>query len=293
MRDDPKLTHGATSDQSPASAQPTSAPQDTNTTARGVALIGADLNLVAVDAVVGIWINRAVPSPAVGAATLDGLLAAANLPENVRRTLDGGEPVSFVARLRGANDANAHVQVSLRRLVGDGAALVLATIELAQAPGAMSIDALTQLPDRRELPRRIADWRRTSSDAPLRFAVLFLDLDDFKAVNDQFGHAVGDAVLRELAVRWLHCIREGDLVCRFGGDEFVLLIRNVAKPRDVAPVIARLRQATVAPVTVDGVAHAVHATIGSAVATVAGESLDDLIAAADRDMYAHKPRVLR
>jgi diguanylate cyclase (GGDEF)-like protein len=82
-------------------------------------------------------------------------------------------------------------------------------------------------------------------------------------------------------------------VSRYGGDEFVLLIQNAMTPRDVTPLIARLQAATSEPVVIDGVEHRVHATIGAAAATDPAASIDELIAAADRDMYARKPRVLR
>jgi diguanylate cyclase (GGDEF)-like protein len=170
---------------------------------------------------------------------------------------------------------------------------VLAAIDPAPSRGEIARDALTQLPDRREIARRVAEWRRAAGGAPPRFAVLFLDLDHFKAVNDRFGHAVGDAVLRELAARWLRCVRDGDLVTRYGGDEFVLLIRDAASLQDVAAVLARLQDATSVPVVIDGVEHSVDATIGATVATDDTSSIDELIAAADRDMYAHKRRVLR
>jgi diguanylate cyclase (GGDEF)-like protein len=293
MNDPLVCTHSAPPSHPCASTQTTGALQDTNTPHDGVVLVDADLRITAADGVVRFWISRASPDAGHGGATLDSLISATNLLESARRTLDEGGPVSFLARLRGADDANAHVQVSFRQLAGAGKPLLLATIEPAPTPDAASFDALTRLPDRRELHRRVVLWRRASPEEPPQFAVLFLDLDDFKAVNDQRGHAVGDAVLRELAARWVRCVREGDLVCRYGGDEFVFLIRNVTTPRDVAPVIARLREATVAPTVVDGVEHKVQATIGAAIATSAGETLDELIAAADRDMYAHKPRVLR
>jgi diguanylate cyclase (GGDEF)-like protein len=201
--------------------------------------------------------------------------------------------VHFVAPLRGSEDANAQAQVTLRTLEGAKTRLVLAAIDFAPPQGVIAIDALTQLPDRREIARRVAEWQRLAGDASPRFAVLFLDLDDFKAVNDRFGHAVGDAVLRELAGRWRRCVRDGDLVCRFGGDEFVVLIRDARTSQDAAPLVSRLRAATTASVVIDGIEHRVDLTIGVAVATSETSSIDDLIAAADRDMYAHKRRVLR
>jgi diguanylate cyclase (GGDEF)-like protein len=292
MNDEAARPHKA-ANFSVASTQLTSALRHTIAAGEGVALINDELRVLAADAAVKNWLERAGHGSAADAAMLDALLVTANLPEMVHRALDAAQSVSFVALLKGADDADAQVLVTLRPLEGAGQRLALATIDPAPPQSTIAYDALTQLPDRREIARRVAEWRRASPDAPPRFAVLFLDLDDFKAVNDRFGHSAGDAVLQELAARWVRCVREGDLVSRYGGDEFIFLIRDVATPRDVAPVIERLQSATTAPVKVDGVEHTVHATIGAAVATADAPSIDELISAADRDMYAHKPRVLR
>jgi diguanylate cyclase (GGDEF)-like protein len=119
-------------------------------------------------------------------------------------------------------------------------------------------------------------------------AVLFLDLDDFKQVNDAHGHAAGDVALAELAERWRNAVRDGDLVTRYGGDEFVILLKNVANRDAVETIVERLRAATMAPIAVAGRAVIISATVGIALSDASQGPIDHLIVAADQDMYARK-----
>ena len=99
-------------------------------------------------------------------------------------------------------------------------------------------DALTGLPNRTQFLQRLdAACRR--HDRPEQFALLFLDLDDFKAVNDTHGHAMGDAVLRETAAALSGRLRAGDLIARLGGDEFVVLLESLRHGSTDMPAIAQ------------------------------------------------------
>jgi len=187
------------------------------------------------------------------------------------------------------------IRIAFTRLDGPQGPLVLATFHWAEAAGPVTIDPLTGLPDRRAIGNWVRQWRATRhpTDAdPARIAVLFLDLDNFKLVNDLHGHAAGDSALTDLAARWARCIREGDLIARYGGDEFVILLRDVASEADARPVIGRLLAATHEALHFVEVSLQLTATIGVAIAHGFDWQIDDLIAEADEDMYAQR-RALR
>ena len=141
-----------------------------------------------------------------------------------------------------------------------------------------SHDPLTGLANRALLHERIA-----AADGEV--ALLYLDLDGFKPVNDRLGHAAGDEVLRLVARRLEGCVRAGDTVARLGGDEFALLVSDGAEE-----VAERVRVAFDDPFTVDGHRLPVGASVG--VATGAADA-DALLAAADRAMYAVKRHARR
>ncbi|HEX3606426.1 MAG TPA: GGDEF domain-containing protein [Candidatus Dormibacteraeota bacterium] len=147
-------------------------------------------------------------------------------------------------------------------------------------------DLLTGLPNRRAFERRLrSELGRRSGDHNL--ALLILDVDGFKAVNDRFGHAAGDVVLREVGARLRAGVRGGDLVARWGGDEFMVLCREVRE--DAAAAIAcKLGRLIEIPVALDRGEVRVSASIGWAVA-VPGHASADLLAAADAAMYRAKP----
>ena len=182
------------------------------------------------------------------------------------------------------------IDVEIRRLDGPTGPLAVATFRQSAAEAPPSRDPLTGLPDRRAIGPWIAGLQRNGSGPTLPFALLFLDLNDFKQVNDAHGHAVGDAVLAELADRWSSTVRDGDLVTRYGGDEFVILLRNVADSDAAESIVERLRIATLAPIAIGGTVITLSATIGVALSDGDDASMEHLIAAADEDMYARKRR---
>lgn len=149
-------------------------------------------------------------------------------------------------------------------------------------------DALTGLANRGllqdRLQRVIARVRRN----PGRFALLYLDLDKFKAVNDLYGHTMGDKLLTEVARRLQRCIRESDTVSRIGGDEFVLLLTNIIKPIDASNVAAKIRQVLNRPFKLGDHSLTISPSIGIAVFPEHGESAEALLHFADEAMYRSK-----
>jgi diguanylate cyclase (GGDEF)-like protein len=183
-----------------------------------------------------------------------------------------------------AGKPSASFRVHLRRLAGPTEPLILVRVEVAQPTA--TTDPVTGLPDRRALAQRVAHWQSSGPHSP--YALLFADLDDFKQVNDQHGHAVGDRVLAEVADRLVGCVREHDLVVRYGGDEFVFLLKDVNSHAEAELVADRIRTAVSRPIADQNLVIRLGITIGAALAQDNAYSIEQLIETADRAMYARK-----
>jgi diguanylate cyclase (GGDEF)-like protein len=151
-------------------------------------------------------------------------------------------------------------------------------------------DALTGLPNRAQFLERVArSVKCGQKNEEFHFAILFVDLDGFKPINDRLGHKAGDAVLRQTSKLFQGCLRKGDLVARYGGDEFTFLINNVKGPSDAIHVAERILAKVEAPINV-GEPVKVGASIGIALSTNIHERAEDLIRDADGAMYKAKGR---
>ena len=150
-------------------------------------------------------------------------------------------------------------------------------------------DALTGLPNRTLFMRRLTDATlRARRGQDGLFAVLFLDVDGFKLVNDSMGHHVGDDMLVSIARRLEGCVRGGDIVARLGGDEFAILLERIIDVRDAAMVAERVQEALQAPLSVGGYEHATSASIGVALSSGTSEQPEYVLRSADIAMYRAK-----
>jgi len=151
-----------------------------------------------------------------------------------------------------------------------------------------SHDSLTGLPNRAALTERIAQAIERSRRAGETVAVLLLDLDEFKHINDILGHEVGDTVLRQVAQRLLACVRAEDTVARLGGDEFVVVISEPAGPDSAHEIGSRILETLAQPAEVEGREVLISASIGVSVCPRDGSDAVVLISHADAAMYQAK-----
>ncbi|WP_049621488.1 putative bifunctional diguanylate cyclase/phosphodiesterase [Frateuria defendens] len=151
------------------------------------------------------------------------------------------------------------------------------------------IDALTGLPNRLLFNDRLDTILREARRTGESFALLFVDLDRFKQINDSYGHAAGDQVLREVTRRLTGSIRASDTVARYAGDEFIVVLRHVVKSEDVLRVAEKIVQVMEAPLTLDGTPPLqVTTSIGISFYPDDAADADTLLKHADQAMYAAK-----
>jgi len=149
-------------------------------------------------------------------------------------------------------------------------------------------DALTGLPNRNLLADRITQSLANAHRYDMPVAVLFIDLDNFKFVNDSLGHALGDRMLIIQADRLHKSIRSGDTVARYGGDEFVVVVSNLEKIEDAALVAQHIQELVSRPFTIDGHEFGITCSIGISLYPKDGHDVDSLLKNADAAMYRAK-----
>jgi diguanylate cyclase (GGDEF)-like protein len=227
---------------------------------------------------------RLVPSGGTGAATLATAFTSGRWAVETPAAVPPSPPLGIGMR--------SGLIVAGQIVVGT-ALVVAAIVAIARDHRGLrrqaTTDALTGLPNRAAFERTAAallarvDRERTGA------CLLLVDLDRFKAVNDTLGHAGGDRVLIEAAGRLRRAVRDTDLVGRWGGDEFVVLLAGISDPLMVPDRVAAITAGLAGIPTVDG--GELTAAVGAAVAPLHGTDLLSLLEAADRAMYAAKPAV--
>ena len=149
-------------------------------------------------------------------------------------------------------------------------------------------DFLTGLPNRVLLTERLSQAIGMANRHHKRGALLFLDLDNFKRINDTLGHAIGDQLLKLVADRLNACVRATDTVCRQGGDEFVILLAEIEQPQDAAHIAEKLRVELATPHPIGGHELHVSMSIGISVFPDDGSDVDTVMQNADTAMFHAK-----
>jgi diguanylate cyclase len=168
--------------------------------------------------------------------------------------------------------------------------LVLLEAAAATARQFAHHDELTGLPNRRLLLDRFNQAVARGARRHGQVAMLLLDLDRFKGVNDTLGHSAGDRLLQQVAARIAACVRTSDTACRFGGDEFVVLLPELEDEQSAIAVAEKLRAHLTTPYVIEGSALEITISVGIAIYPVDGEEYAKLIQRADHEMYRDKAR---
>ena len=149
-------------------------------------------------------------------------------------------------------------------------------------------DHITGLPNRAKFYESVDNAISISKQTKKKFAVLFLDIDEFKIINDTFGHSLGDLLLTKVADRLVNTLRKSDTVSRIGGDEFNILIENIENGDDISTITEKLLRSLEIPFIVEEKKYLITASIGIATYPLHGDTVEVLIKNADTAMYQAK-----
>ncbi len=201
-----------------------------------------------------------------------------------------GESIGILELTSTESDVFREQSLQLAQLLAREAAVSLENARLYDEIHDQAFrDSLTGLANRRLFLERITHvLDRLRGRSHRRIAVLFLDLDNFKLLNDRFGHSAGDEILQAIGERLRLAIRPGDTAARLGGDEFAVLLEEVDGPDEARAVAGRLLESLAAPVSLAIASPRVGTSIGVALSESAADTADDLLRNADIAMYAAK-----
>lgn len=201
--------------------------------------------------------------------------------------LDVAEPHQQLRAALGQIDALLHENALLRQSVGP------LEQALADANRLALHDELTGLANRRLVMERFQRAITHRKPQSQRVALLFMDLDGFKRVNDDLGHLTGDRLLQSIAARLSNCVRACDTACRYGGDEFVVLLTDCDGVDGALAALEHIRAQLREPHLIEGAPIDVSACIGLAIFPADGEDFDSLVHSADAAMAEQKSRTNR
>lgn len=153
-----------------------------------------------------------------------------------------------------------------------------------------NFDSLTGLPNRAMFHARLSHTLLQAQRTEQQFALIFLDLDNFKHVNDKYGHESGDLVLKEVAARLLHCMRKADTVARLGGDEFVVILHEIHDKADAGKAAQNMLDSLAKPIVLRHDLYDVSVSMGIALYPGDAQDAEELLKRADRAMYASKTK---
>ena len=151
-------------------------------------------------------------------------------------------------------------------------------------------DALTGLSNRALLEQYLSTALTNAKESSQKLAILFLDLDHFKYINDSMGHQAGDLLLKELSNRFRQCLRPEDTISRFGGDEFIIILTDIHQNGEIIEIIGRLQKQLSRPIILKEKEISIKASIGVSLYPKDGDTVQTLIKGADIAMYAAKER---
>jgi diguanylate cyclase (GGDEF)-like protein/PAS domain S-box-containing protein len=245
------------------------------------------------------------PALALVGYTLDELLGRKTLdfiaPDQVAKVasvIASGQETAYESVLINKQGQRLPVEFIVRTMMRNGERMRMTVIrDLRDRDAAQARihhlahhDTLTGLPNRSAFMEYLEHLLIGAREGGSQLALLFIDLDHFKRINDSLGHLVGDTLLRTAASRITHGLRATDIVARFGGDEFMVLLTNVAQRSDVSEVAQKLLAAIEAPLHAEGRPLSVTASLGIAMFPGDGISSQELIKHADTAMYLAKAR---